>query len=320
MVTQPVPHPTPVASSATAAPPVAATPAAAPADRTTAPVWREWLPSILLLALIVAIYWGVAAKLVYDWYTEPDFSHGFLVPLFSAWLLWTKRHELRRIPIQQSWSGVWLVAAAIVTLFLGIYGAELFLSRISLVMLLGGIVWTMAGRPMLRAVRFPLLVLLLAIPLPMVVYNQITFPLQIFASKVAAAVLPLFGVPVLRDGNVIQLPAMPLEVAEACSGIRSLMSLLTAAIFYGYFLEPSVKRRVILALAAVPIAVIANGARIVGTGLAVQYWDPDKALGFFHEFSGWVIFVVSLVCLYLLHSAMNMQSRMSHSRPRGRAQ
>ena len=188
-------------------------------------------------------------------------------------------------------------------------GAELFLARISLLMLLGGLIWTLAGREMLRELRFPLLVLLLGIPWPKVIYNQITFPLQILASKVASAVLPVFGVPVLRDGNIIQLPSMPLEVAEACSGIRSLMSLFTAAVFYGYFLEPSVKRRVILALAAIPIAVAANGARIVGTGLAVQYWDPEKALGFFHEFSGWLIFCFSLVLLYLLHSAMNLWRR-----------
>jgi exosortase len=303
MVSQPVTHPAPVAPPSQ--------------EREMVPVhstWQRWLPPVLLLALIVAIYWGVAIKLVHDWYADPDFSHGFLVPLFSAYLIWTKREVLKKTPVHQSWAGVPLIIAAIITLFLGVYGAELFLARISLVMLLAGIVWTIAGRPMLRELRFPILVLLLAIPLPKVVYNQITFPLQILASQFASAALPLFGVPVMRDGNIIQLPSMPLEVAEACSGIRSLMSLFTAAIFYGYFLEPSTKRRVILALAALPIAVLANGARIVGTGLAVQYWDPDKALGFFHEFSGWLIFVVSLVLLYLLHTAMNLQTRLHGSR------
>lgn len=276
--------------------------------------WERWLPLLLLAGVIVAIYFKVTAKLVDDWYTNPDFSHGFLVPVFSAYLLWTKRQVLARTPVRPSWAGVFLVAAAIFTLFLGVYGAELFLSRISLVMLLGGLIWTLAGRAYLREVRFPLLVLLLAIPFPAVVYNQITFPLQIFASKLASAALPLFGVPVLRDGNIIQLPSMQLEVAEACSGIRSLMSLFTAAIFYGYFLERSPRRRFILALAALPIAVFANGIRILGTGLAVQYWDPHKALGFFHEFSGWLIFVVSLFCLYLLHTAMQFQKRMHDRR------
>jgi len=303
MVTQPVPHPAPVAPPSQ--------------EREMAPVhtkWRQWLPSLLLGALLIAIYWPVVTKLVYDWYTQPDFSHGFLVPPFAAYLVWTKRKTLRKIPIRQSWGGVPLVIGGIVTLFLGVYGAELFLARLSLLMLVGGIIWTLAGRDMLRELRFPLLVLLLGIPWPKVIYNQITFPLQILASKLASAALPLFGVPVMRDGNIIQLPSMPLEVAEACSGIRSLMSLFTAAVFYGYFLEPSVKKRVILALAAIPIAVLANGARIVGTGLAVQYWDPQKALGFFHEFSGWLIFVFSLILLYLLHAAMNLPSRMRGGR------
>ena len=159
---------------------------------------------------------------------------------------------------------------------------------------------------MLRELKFPLAVLLLAIPFPAIVFNQITFPLQLLASQLASDLLPLLGVPVLREGNVIQLPVMQLEVAEACSGIRSLMSLFTLAVFYGYFLERTTGRRVILALASIPIAVAANAARIVGTGLCVQYWDPEKALGFFHEFSGWVMFLISLACLYLVHRAMRL--------------
>jgi exosortase len=173
-------------------------------------------------------------------------------------------------------------------------------------MLLAGLIWTFFGRPMLRQLRFPLLVLLLAIPFPEIIFNKITFPLQLLASRIASDILPLLGVPTLHEGNVIQLPIMKLEVAEACSGIRSLMSLFTLAIFYGYFLDRSTSRRVLLALASIPIAVAANVVRIVGTGLCVQYWDPDKALGFFHEFSGWVMFVVSLICLYLVHRAIQL--------------
>jgi exosortase len=110
-------------------------------------------------------------------------------------------------------------------------------------------------------------------------------------------------VPVLREGNIINLPAMPLEVAQACSGIRSLMSLTTLAIMYGYLVERRVWVRVALALASIPIAVAANGLRIVGTGLIVQYWDPEKAEGFFHLFSGWLVFVFSLLMLFALHRA-----------------
>jgi exosortase len=265
-----------------------------------------WLPIAIIVVLIGVLYYKVFAKLVFDWYDLPDYSHGFLVPFFSLFLLWDNREKIRQTPLKPSWAGVSLVVLGLLVLILGIYGADLFLSRISFLILLSGLIWTFFGSAMLKAVRFPLCVLLLAIPFPAVVFNQITFPLQLFASKVAATILPWLGVPVLQEGNVINLPVMPLEVAEACSGIRSLMSLFTLSLFYGYFLERTTLPRVILTLSSIPIAVAANALRIVGTGLCVQYWDPDKALGFFHEFSGWVIFVVSLTLLFLLHRLLRL--------------
>ena len=264
------------------------------------------LPYASIAVLLAILYYRVALKLVYDWYTLPDYSHGFLVPLFAAFLVWDKRKAISETPIKPTWAGIVLVVFGLGVLILGVYGVELFTARISFVLLLTGILWTLFGWAMVRELRFPLLVLVLAIPFPAIVFNQITFPLQLFASKIASQILPLLGVPVLLEGNVIRLPVMPLEVAEACSGIRSLMSLFTLAVFYGYFLEKTAIRRVILALASIPIAVTANVLRIVGTGLCVQYWDPDKALGFFHEFSGWVMFVISLGCLYLVHRAMRL--------------
>ncbi len=258
----------------------------------------------LLAALLVAIYFRIGIKLVADWYEIADYSHGFLVPFFSAFILWDKRKALQETPVRPTWAGLPLVAFGILILFFGVYGAELFLSRISFVTILAGLIWTFFGRAVLKEVRLPLAVLLLAIPFPEIIFNQITFPLQLFASRVASSLLPLLGVPVFREGNVIQLPVMKLEVAQACSGIRSLMSLFTLAVFYGYFLEKSTARRWVLALASIPIAVAANALRIVGTGLCVQYWDPAKGEGFFHEFSGWVMFVISLSFLYFVHRAM----------------
>lgn len=273
--------------------------------------WRTLYPhfalgSIVICLLVVAVYYQVLAKLVTDWWQIPDFSHGFLVPLFSAYLVWEKRKALRSIQLAPSWSGLVVIVLGLVVLLLGVYGSELFLARVSLIILLAGLVLCFGGRQFLKELRFALLVLLLAIPIPTIVFNQITFPLQILASKLASALLPLFGVPVLREGNVIVLPMMKLEVAEACSGIRSLMSLFTLAVFYGYFLEKSFWRRVALVLASIPIAIAANAVRILGTGLCVQYWDPDKALGFFHEFSGWVIFLVSLACLFMVQRVMSL--------------
>jgi exosortase len=269
---------------------------------------QQWIPWATIVVLLVAIYFRIAIKLVGDWYNIPDYSHGFLVPLFAGFLVWDNRNAIRATPVRPSWAGIGLIVFALVVLILGVYGVELFTSRISFVFLLAGLIWTFFGRPMLKRLLFPLFVLVLAIPFPAIVFNQITFPLQLLASRLASMVLPLLGVPVLQDGNVIELPVMKLEVAEACSGIRSLMSLFTLAVFYGYFLEKTTTRRVILALASIPIAVAANVARIVGTGLFVQYWDPVKALGFFHEFSGWVMFVISLGCLYFVHRAMRLIS------------
>ena len=270
------------------------------------PFLMQWGPTLVVAMLLAAMYFRIAGKLVTDWYEIPDFSHGFLVPFFAAFLVWDRRKSLQATPVRQSWAGVPVIAFALLILFVGVYGAELFSSRLSFIFLAAGLIWTFLGSRMLRELWFPLAVLLLAIPLPAILFNRITFPLQLMASEVASNVLPLLGVPVLRDGNVIQLPIMRLEVAEACSGIRSLMSLFTLSVFYGYFTERTTVRRWVLALASLPIAVAANVARIVGTGLCVQYWDPSKAVGFFHEFSGWVMFLVSLGCLYLVHRAMEL--------------
>jgi exosortase len=267
---------------------------------------RIGLPLLLLGALIVVVYFRVAIKLVTDWVQIEEDSAGLLIPFFVAYLIWDKRKELSSVPIRRTWSGIWLVALGVLVFFLGVFGADLFLARTSFLLLAAGIIWTLFGPALLRQSKFILFICLLGIPLPVLVLSRLTFPLQQLASVVSSTLLTFVGVPVLREGNVIQLPAMQLEVAEACSGIRSLMSLFTIAVIYGYFLEKSITRRVILALASIPIAVVANSARIFGTGLCVQYWDPVKAMGFFHEFSGWLIFLVSLSCLYLVHTAMRL--------------
>jgi exosortase len=267
----------------------------------------------LIVVLLIAVYYQVLCKLVFDWWEIPDASHGFLVFPFAAYLVWSRRTTLYRTELRPTWSGVAIVAVGSAVLVLGMIGAELFLSRISLLISLAGLILTFGGRKLLAELRFPLLILLLAIPIPAIIYNEITLPLQTLAARGAAVLLPVFAVPVLREGHVIVLPSMKLEVAQACSGIRSLMSLLMVSILFGYFLETSLWKRTVLSLASVPIAVAANCLRIVGTGLCVQYWDPDKALGFFHEFSGWVIFLLSLLCLYLVQRTMSLHKNWTGS-------
>jgi exosortase len=266
------------------------------------PLWQ----SVVIGCLLLWMYFPILGRLASQWWSDPNFSHGFFVPLFSVLVIWQERSQLAGILLEPSWWGMLVLVAGLCILVLGQMGAEIFLSRASLLVVLAGLIVLFLGWNFFRAVLFPWAFLFLMIPIPAIVFNQITFPLQILASKVASTTLPWMGVPVLREGNVINLPSMSLEVAEACSGIRSLMSLTTLAIIYGYLMERNNKVRVTLAIASIPIAVAANSFRIVGTGLLVQYWDPAKAQGFFHEFSGWLIFVISLVMLYFLHRLIRL--------------
>src|SRR6266850_1166867 len=265
------------------------------------PVWQ----GAALLLLLVWLYADILARLSTQWINDKNFQHGFFVPAFAAFVIWKNGKALRIIQPAPSWTGVPLIAGGLVILMLGKYGAEIFLARVSLLFLIAGLIILFHGWPLFRAVFFPWAFLILMIPIPVIVLQKVTFPLQILASKLASTVLPWLGVVVHREGNVIELATKKIEVVAACSGIRSLLSLLTLAIIYGYLMEDRVWVRVVLAIAAIPIAVVANSFRIVGTGLLIQYWDPDKAEGFFHLFEGWLIFVVSLIMLFAVHGLIN---------------
>ncbi len=268
--------------------------------------WWQWSVLALLLGWM---YHDILVRLVLQWWNDPDFSHGFFVPLFSAFLVWQRRKRLAATPVVPAWFGLAVIAGALATLAVGVLGAELFLSRSSLLLLLAGLVILFLGWGWFRVLLFPWAFLFLMVPIPKIIFNQITLPLQFLASQLASSLLGVCSVPVLREGNVIHLPVMDLEVVEACSGIRSLVSLVTLAIIFGYFVEPRISRRVALVVAAAPIAVAANGLRIMGTGVLAQYGSPDMAEGFFHSFAGWVIFLLSLGMLFLLHSAMRWLDR-----------
>jgi len=255
-----------------------------------------------MTGLLLWLYVPTLVSLAEQWKHDSDFSHGFFVPLFSAFVVWRERQRLEVLAPRPSWAGLPLLGAAMCILIVGQMGAELFLGRFSLLLTTAGLIVLFLGWDYFRTVFFPWAFLLLMIPIPTIVFNQITLPLQLLASQLAAVTLPLFGVPVLREGNLIHIPRITLEVAEACSGIRSLMSLLTLAIIYGYLMDRRLWVRWLLALCSIPIAVIANSVRIIGTGLLAEYWDPEKAEGYFHASWGWIIFLVSLVLLCGLHS------------------
>ena len=257
----------------------------------------------LLVAVVAALYGPILYKLVNQWYNDADYSHGFLVPLLSAYLIWRKRDTLAKVPRRPSFWGMFVVLGSLGVLFLGSLGAELFLSRVSLIGVICGLIVYFAGWAMLWALAFPIAFLLFAIPIPVLIYNEIVFPLQFIASSFATRTLEILNLfPIMREGNVLIMPGMRLEVVEACSGIRSLMSLLALAAGYGYLTERSVAVRWFMFLAMIPLAIISNGTRVMITALMTNYIGPKAAEGFMHEFSGWVIFVVATVLFLALHS------------------
>jgi exosortase len=244
------------------------------------------------------LYRHVVAKLVHDWGTDDNYSHGFLIVPVAIYLAWERRAKLADALPRPSTAGLLVVVLSVLVLAAGTLGAELFLTRVSMLGVLAGGILFVYGWQHLRILIFPLAFLLLMIPIPSIVFNEIAFPLQLLASRFGEVVLTLAGVPVLREGNVITLSNTTLEVAEACSGIRSLISLLTLAIVYGYLVDRRPWARVALALASAPVAIVANGIRVAGTGIAAHVFGPAAAQGFFHEFSGWLVFVVAFVLLF----------------------
>ena len=268
--------------------------------------FRDATRALLLIAILAAfVYRHVLWKLVQAWWGDPNYSHGFLMPVFAAFVIWRMREKLARTILEPTWWGLPVCLAAMGLLIVGDFGAEYFSSRLSLLVLAAGAILLFLGWVHLRTLAFAMSMLLLTIPIPTILLNQITFPLQLWASRFATGLLSAAGVPVLRDGNVIQLPSTALEVVTACSGIRSLVSLIALAAAFGYLKEHRVWHRWALVILAVPIAIAANSLRIMGTGLLAQYWDPDKAEGFFHLFEGWVIFVLSMSLLVAADSVIS---------------
>jgi exosortase len=254
----------------------------------------------IVVLLAAWLYGPFALRMASQWWQDPNYTHGFFVPVFSLFLLWERRAKLARLRINPSWSGLAILVFALMTLIVGTIKSGFFLYRVSVLLFVAGMVVFLAGWKHLAAISFPLAFLFLMIPSPTLT-QQITFPLQIIASKTASFLLMLAGVPAIREGNIILLPSAQLEVAEACSGIRSLFSLLTLTIVYGYLAETKIGVRVLLSFMAVPISVFANALRIAFTGLMVEGWGVERAEGTIHALSGWLVFVASLALIFLLH-------------------
>jgi len=277
-----------------------------------------WTSIAWFTALTIVTYFPILRHLVEQWSTDEDVGHGFFVPVVAGYIVWQRREELlgvRPQPARWGWAILlWGAAQA----YIGTLGAELFLQRTAVLITLVGILLVLGGKPLVKALAFPLLLLPFMVPLPTVVYNQITFPLQQLASRVAEVWLGLLQIPVLRDGNVLELASQRLSVAEACSGIRSLLSLSFLSLVYAYFFDSKVWMRWVLLGLTVPIAILVNSARVTLTGVLSEL-NPDLARGLYHEVEGWLVFVFALILLFVSHRLINWIWKRSTGKPSGGA-
>lgn len=260
---------------------------------------------LLALLILAAVYWSVVPEMVQQWYEDENYSHGFVVPLIAGFFAYERRKDLASALAEPWWPGLLLVAAGLMQLVVGWLGTEFFTMRSSLVVTLCGMTLFLLGKRLFRLMLLPLAYLLFMVPLPYIIYDMVAFPLKLFVTRVSIATLKLMGVVVMREGNIIMLPFTTLEVADACSGIRSLISLLALAVAYAFFLEMGQLRRGLLILAAIPIAISANALRVIGTGVLAQYWGAKAAEGFFHEFAGLAVFVVAIALMIGLGSLLS---------------
>lgn len=284
-----------------------ATPARSLPEQRSASTENQILPWTAIAwfgVLLMACYAPILFGLVRQWASDEDVGHGFFVPLVAGYIVWKRREQLADKEPVPNYGGLVLVILGAFQMLLGTLGAQIFIVRTAFLVSLLGAILFLGGTRALKILAFPLVLLLFMFPIPAILYARITLPLQLLASSVAETVLNFAGIPVLRDGNVLELANQRLSVVEACSGIRSLLSLGFLSLIYAYFFDKKTWMRWVLLAATIPIAIAANASRVTLTGILSDY-RPDLARGVFHFLEGWVLFLVALVLLVGFHQLVN---------------
>ena len=272
------------------------------------------IPAILFYsALVVLLFLPVLFDLLKQWINDENMGYAFFVPLVAGYVVWLDRAHIMEVPVKPCWPALALVVWGFLQMLLGLLGALSFLSRTAFILTMVGVVWTIAGTAVIRTLLFPIILLFFMVPIPLYVYQRMTIPLQTVATNLAAFGLETLGIPVSQDGNVLTLPdGHSLDVVDACSGIRSLLSLTFLSVAYGRLFETRRWVKIALIIATVPIAIACNAARITLTGILTEY-KPDIAEGAYHAFEGWVIFMFELVTLLGFHRLISFLRRRSHA-------
>ena len=260
--------------------------------------------TVLLLTLWLLAFSPVLPPMVDSWLSHSDNSHALLVPLISLYFLWEKRHEALKTPVQGSWWGLFVLSGSLAIYLISTLGGIAFFARLMFISTLIGLVWGFLGARMARLLVFPLGILFFMVPVPDSLLSLVSFPLQLLATKISAGLIQFCSIPVYREGNMLYFMQTQLEVAEACSGIRSIMSLGMLSIIFAYISAGDWWRKAILVLAAIPVALLANILRVSGTGVLAHFFGDRVARGFLHEFSGLAVFLFGLGLLFVVFSLL----------------
>ncbi len=261
-------------------------------------LWFQLIP----LGFVFSIFYSEAIlKLISDWSNDPNFSHGFLIPFVALYMVWYKKDELSELSEASEKNGIFIILLGMLIHIVGNVGAELFLMRFSIIITLAGMVIYFFGYAVFKKCLIPILYLILMIPIPSILWNKIAFPLQLFAAKMSAQTIGFLGIPVFREGNILHLSNTSLEVVDACSGIRSLTSLLALTGVFAFIAPLSPLKKWILFFSAVPIAVAVNVIRLTITGAMAAWISPETAHGFLHDASGFIIFGAALAMVYVIY-------------------
>ena len=280
-------------------------PLAKPTETGSAPGKVSWAAIAWFGALLVLCYAPILYRMGYQWATDEDMGHGFFVPIVAGFIAWQRRHILLSLLRKTNNWGLVLVVFAALQSLAATLGAELFTARLAFVISLFGVVLYLGGKAWVKALLFPLLLLLFMIPIPQIIYARLTLGLQMLASQLGETLISWMGIPVIRTGNVLELPSQSLDVVEACSGIRSLMSLTFLSLIYAYFTDKRIWMRWVLLVATIPIAILANGARVAITGLMSEI-NTDLAKGAYHEMEGYIVFIIALASLIVVHRLISL--------------
>ena len=270
------------------------------------------LQLVLVLPLLAWMYFRIVPDMVKDWYHDENYSHGFLVPIIAGYFIWQRWPDLKERLVKPNGWGLLIVVFGVLQLLVAWLGTEYFTMRSSLIVLLVGMTLFWFGWEVLKEMALPLGYLIFMVPIPYIIYDMLAFPLKLFVTRVSVAFLKIVGVVVMREGNIIMFPATTLEVADACSGIRSLISLLAIATAYAFLMKTTNSRRWIIICSAVPIAVATNALRVIVTGILAQWWGAKAAEGFFHEFAGMAVFVLAMAMLVAFGEALRRIGGPSH--------